>query len=950
MAATLQADSLIGRKPQLDNMRRWVAELTVGRGRAVLIEGEPGIGKSSLMRAAVKEAAAAGCQTLWGACDELSQAFPLLPLRDPLEAHATPERRPSITEVLRANVGPGNRVDVVATAVERVLAFIDELCTDSPMLLVVDDLQWADPATVLTVARLARSVRQLPLLLVGITRPVPRRDDLDALRRVLEPGGVLSLHSLSEAEVAEFVGEAVGGVPGDRLLRLAADATGNPLYLTELIDALVRGRALTVDDGQVEAARGHAPASLPAAIADRLEFLSMPARSVLRAAALLGADFSVTELAAVSGRRINELLPVLDEATLAGVIRHDDTEMAFRHPLIRTALYEGMAPAVRAAWHRDAAHALIDSGATADRVARQLLPTLDPHGGAAAPDGAAAAVEWLVDWLVDASQQLVGQAPGAAIPLLRHVIAGVPAGAPAHSLLTCRLVDALFRVGDPGGAADIATAALAHVTQPDLLVDLYWTLTQCRAIAGRSEESLDTLQRALDSPRIGVRDRARLLVLIARTQLGLGRVDTAGQVADQALDAATAAGDRWATAWALGVLTMAYGMRGETAAALPLFDRALATAEGDPSLTDLRLMVQINQAVALGDLDRYDDAIDAAQHVRRLADDSGNVVRLAQAQSVLGELLFDVGRWDDALAEIDVMADTAKHPAVECSDHGIAATIQLHRGDAAASRHLMDAERYAARIGDRIIGSLALARSLDREQAEEPAEALAVLLDGLAETAEEVEETADLLADAVRLAVTVGDQTAARTIVDRAEAVAEASNVPHRQAIAPHCRGLLDGDPSRLLEAAKHYEEAGRTLPRAQALEAAGVALADSGDIAGARAHFTDAFSLYTELGAAWDLARTQARFRGYGIRRGAHVRHRRSNQGWNSLTPTEVKIVGLVARGMSNPEIGTRLFLSRRTVQTHVSHVLSKLDLHSRIDIAREASQRDLTPQTRSD
>jgi DNA-binding CsgD family transcriptional regulator len=547
--------------------------------------------------------------------------------------------------------------------------------------------------------------------------------------------------------------------------------------------------------------------------------------------------------------------------------------------------------------------------------------------------------------LADTAQRLVGQAPRVAIPLLRWAVTGVPAGIAPHDLLACRLADALFRIGEAAGAAEVATGALAHVSHPDLLVDLHWTLAQCRALDGRSEESLATLQDALDSPGVGPQHRARLLVLTARTHRSLGRVDTAGQVADAALSEASAAGDRWATGWALGVKTIVHGMRGETAEALPLFDRALAVAEGDPALTDLRLVLQINQAVTLGDLDRYEDAISAAEQVRHLADDAGNVVRLAQAQSVLGELLFDVGRWDDALAEVDLVPGGSKDPVVECCDHGVAATIQLHRGDASAGHHLSDAEEYAARLGDRVIGSLTLAQSLDREQAEAPAEALAVLMDGLADTAEEMEQTTELLADAVRLAVTVGDPATARTIVSRAEAVAQASDVPHLQAIAPHCRGLFDHDPAPLLEAADHYETAGRPLPRAQALEAAGVALADVGDIAAARTHFTDAFALYSELGAGWDLARTQATFRAYGIRRGPHVRHRRANQGWSSLTPTELKIVALVARGMSNPQIAAHLFLSRRTVQTHVSHILAKLDLHSRIDIAREASRRDLTP-----
>src|SRR5207247_8947406 len=134
-------------------------------------------------------------------------------------------------------------------------------------------------------------------------------------------------------------------------------------------------------------------------------------------------------------------------------------------------------------------------------------------------------------------------------------------------------------------------------------------------------------------------------------------------------------------------------------------------------------------------------------------------------------------------------------------------------------------------------------------------------------------------------------------------------------AVGAHGRGLLDPDPSVLARAAEDYATAGRLLPHAQALEAAATALAEAGDVSGARARFTEAFAVYTGLGARWDLARTQATFRSYGIRRGPHAPHRRTDRGWDSLTPTELKIVELVARGMSNPRIATELFLSRRTV-----------------------------------
>ncbi|GAA4704398.1 LuxR family transcriptional regulator [Phytohabitans rumicis] len=887
------------------------------------------------MRAAADEAKSAGCQVFWASCDELSHAFPLLPLLDALEsAPVDSGGQAEILELLRIESAPGNGVDHVAAATERLLALVDELCTDIPVMLVVDDLQWADPATVQMLGRLVRSVRQLPLFVVGVMRPVPRREDLKALGRTIEPASRMRLHSLSEVEVGELVANAAGSTPGPRLLRLAAGAAGNPLYITELVAALDRAGALTTDNGTIEATGTKTPGSLAAVIADRLEFLSPAGRGTLRAAALLGVDFSVSELAMASGQTVTELMPVLDEAILAGVLRENDFALAFRHPLIRTALYEELPIAVRAAWHRDAARALADNGAPAERVARQLLPAFQDEGTAGVAD------EWMVQWLVDTGQRLVARAPGAAIPLLRRAVAAIPAGVAPHDLLACRLADALYRTGDAASAAEVATSALEYVTRPDYLVDLHWTLTQCRSMQGRAEEALAALDRALDGPMVGRQHRTRLLVLKARTQCLLGRVDTAGQVATTALAAATESGDRWATGWALGLQTVVQGMRGEAARSLPLFDRALAVAEGHPGLADLRLSLHINHAVALVHLDRLDAAIGAAEHGRQLADEAGNMVRLGQAQSVLGELLFLAGRWDDALVEIEPAPGASKSPVVECCDRGVAAVIRLHRGDPTAGQDLADAERYAAQLGDRVIGVLALAKSLNREQADDPVEALAVLMAGLSET-EDTETTADLLADAVRLAIEVGDFEAARTVVKQAEEVARTSDVPHHIALPPHCRGLLDRDPELLLSAAQHYEAAGRPLPRAQALEAAGAALAERGDVAGARAHFTTAFSLYSDLGAEWDLARTQAKFRSYGIRRGPHVRHRRADHGWSSLTPTEIKVAGLVADGMSNPQIAAHLFLSRRTVQTHVSHILAKLNLHSRTEIAREVSLR---------
>jgi DNA-binding CsgD family transcriptional regulator len=941
--ATL-AGALVGRDSETAMLVRCVTDVAGGRGDSVLIEGEPGVGKSALVRAALAEAVDVGCQVFWGAGDELGQALPLLPLLEALRVRepSTNPRRNTIVRLLRGELTADRDADVSAALAEQLLALVAEQCATVPTVLVIDDLQWADQASVALWGRLARSVRQVPLLLVGMMRPVPQRDDLLALRRAVDDTARLQLTGLTEAAVAQLVAALAGGQPDDKLLRLADGAAGNPLYVTELVAALARSSSLTVTGaGAAELTSGPAPSSLSAAIADRLGFVPGWVREVLRAAALLGVDFAVPDLATVLGRGVADLIPAVDEACAAGVLAESRNGLGFRHPMIRAALYDEIPAPVRAAWHRDAGRALAEAGAPADRVARQLLWAVDGSGGMTEPID-----DWMLRWLARTADLLVGQAPRAAADLLRRAVASSPVDSAQHDRLVGRLADALYRVGDAAGAEQVANRALAHAVEPDLLVDLHWTLAQCRMQAGRSAESLATLDRALAAPGIPARHRARLLVLAARTHDYLGEVETAGRVAAAALEAASEAGDIWAIGWALHVLTIVAIVQGRMADALPLFDRALAVTQADPALTDLRPLLQINRAIALRGLDRYEEAFAAARQARHLADQAGTVVRLVQAHCALGQLLFDTGRWDDALAEVEVLHDDLKEPGAACCDHGIAAVICFHRGEITAARaHLAAAVPYAQRIGNRVVGPLALARSLDCEQADALPEALATLTVEFADNKEELDNIEDLFADAVRLATKVGDMGTAKAVAGHAAALAAESEIPHRQANALYCRGLLDHDATRLLSAADRYRDASRPLLGAKALEAAAGAFVDDGDRGQARAAFTRAVEIYTSLGAATDVARLRTRFHAHGIRSGPHSKHRQARSGWDSLTPTEIKVAARVEEGLSNPDIAAKLFLSRRTVATHVSHILKKLDVHSRIDIAREAALRNRAP-----
>jgi DNA-binding NarL/FixJ family response regulator len=677
-------------------------------------------------------------------------------------------------------------------------------------------------------------------------------------------------------------------------------------------------------------------------------------------------------------------VPALDEARAMGVLADSGVGLAFRHPLIREALYAEMPASVRAAWHREAGHALASAGAAPDRVARQLLRALGSSGSAAreptgasdrltdvierpqpvaAPISASAGLaveierppvgpdstggsgpvdEWMMDWLAASADSLVGQAPAVAAELLAQAVASIPAGSAKHGWLAGRLADALYRTGERLAAERVAERALGYASDPDLLVDLHWTLTQCRIRSGSADESLATLDRALDSPGVSAKHRARLLVLAARTYLYLGELGAAGRRADGALASAQEVEDAWATGWALHVLALGAMMRGDLTDALPLYDRGLTVTETDPGLTDLGLLLQINKAVTLCNLNRYDEALATAERARQLAGQAGTAVRLGQAHGILSQLFFETGRWDEAMAEIDTVPTDLKEASAASDEFGIAATIKFHRNEPAVARgYLGAAEPYASRVGQQSIPPLILGRSLDREQAGDLPAALAVLTVAFDGSPDDLAAIEDLLMDGVRLALKTGHRSAAQTLAGRAAALADGSQIPHRQANALYCRGMVDQDPETLLAAAQRYADGGRPLPRAKALEAAAECLVEVEDRVGARLAFEQAMEVYEFLGAEADLNRVQAEFRGYGIRRGPHSKHRRAQNGWESLTDAELKVAAFVEEGLSNPDIAARLMLSRRTVATHVSHILKKLELASRTDIARESALR---------
>jgi len=195
-------------------------------------------------------------------------------------------------------------------------------------------------------------------------------------------------------------------------------------------------------------------------------------------------------------------------------------------------------------------------------------------------------------------------------------------------------------------------------------------------------------------------------------------------------------------------------------------------------------------------------------------------------------------------------------------------------------------------------------------------------------------------ADLVRLALAAGDIGRARDVSAAVTEVASGNEVPWMTGAALRCQGLVEDDAEILQAAAVACARGSRPLQLALASEDAGAAFARQGRLDRARPLLDQALGIYERLGAARDLARAEATLREAGIRRGRRGTRGRPQTGWASLTPAEHAVAGLVAEGLTNPQIGERLYISHRTVQTHLAHMFAKLDIATRAQLAVDVTR----------
>ena len=943
----LPGRALIGRDAELVAVRALLAEAVAGHGGAVLVEGEAGIGKTALLEAGLVDADELGCQVLRGACDELTRRFPLSAMLAALGAQedsADPRR----AAAARALSSPGDAVglgvllaagDPVMAAVEQLVDLVDRLCADGPAVLLVEDLNWADEASLILWQRLIRSVAQLPLLLAASCRSVPAPPALGRLRGELRrsPGGVLiSLGGLPADEVARLAEELVGRPPGERLAEHLASASGNPLYVRELLDAFERSGTLREDAGSGsldvrpddQGPARAAVVSLSRVIVERLDSLTAETRQTLVTAALLGPVFSVGDLAVVSGRAPTELVGTIEEAVAAAVLESAGARLRFRHGLLRQGLYESVPLALRVALHQHAISALIAADVSAERVAELLLPVL------AEADG------WELGWIVEHGGDLIDRAPEIAAELLGHALDRLETGDRRRAQVQDTLLPVCFYLRRVEQAERIARDILSVGTEPERAGRAYWFLAHNHMYhTGKVEEALATLAEALDGDRLDPLWRARLGALRSAVFAMQHRRPQARAEAELALGEGERLCDPQTGGWALHTLSLLSMQEDDLVAATDLAGRALELIGGDGEMSGLRLLVGSNRFAWLADQDRFAEAEQGARQVLAQAERSWTP-RMGSIRLRVAEMAYVRGHWDDAQSELEQSAEFPTARLITAVRLSYQALIAAHRDDwegAAAHFEALAAPEYLAEwvAGVRPV---VMARILEVERTGSAERIIEMLAPRLTIGGELGPGWQLLVPDLARAAVQHGDERTLQVVRELCATPMPQGRSPERRAGIVWSSGLLDRDPGSVLTAAAYFRGAQRLPWLGKALEDAAVLQAAAGQLASARETLAEALQVYAGLGAVWDTRRALARIRPYGVRPGVRGARRRPKNGWEALTDTEARIAELVSRGLSNPDIAGQLQLSRRTVGNHVSHILMKLQVSSRREVAELA------------
>lgn len=961
--------SFVGRAHELHVLDDLLTAVDERRSRAVEIVGPAGIGKSRLLAALAERAERRGHLVLAGSGAELEQDLPFWVFADALDAYVEalePRRWERLGPAVRGDLGQilpavaAHEGSAPGATHERHRAhramrlLLEHLATATPLVLVLDDFHWADPASIdLLVALLHRPPRAGVLLALA-ARPAQLPTRLAAALDRAHRSGDLERLALGELSLDE-----ARSLVGARADELFAEAGGNPFYLEHLA-RVAADRVPAAPGGDVTLGGVDVPPMVAAALREELLLLGEAERAVLDGAAAAGDPFDIDHAAAAAGMDEPAALAALDELVRLDLVRPGDAprRFRFRHPIVRRAVYEATPSGWRIGAHARVAALLAQRGAPATARAHHV------ERSAAEGDLDAVAV------LREAAGETRLRAPATAARWFESAARLLPSGAdPAERVeLLLAAAEGLTATGRFARSHDLLLGCLRALPPGPgaLRTRVATACARVEHLLGRHEQAHERLIAALDELP-DERSSDGVALMIELTLDGLHRMSYAAMRSwgARAASAARDLDDDALRAAALAVAARAAAVPGATVEAERLRSEAAALVD---ALSDDVLARRLDASTYLAGaelyLQRFADARRHGERTLRVARATGQGQQFPHVLGLLATCTYVQGRLADAVEVVDAGIDAARLTgAAQPLGWALYARsrLALALGDVelalSTAQEAVDVTDDGTPSHHHSHAAFALAEAWLELGKPERAIGLLEASTGGAELPLAAASFRALFLEALlRARLALDDRDGARRAVDAAAENAAATALPLSAAWADRSAARLalrDGDPGRAAAlataAAERFEEREAPIEAAISWTVVGTALALAGDREGAVARLAPAAAQLDACGAVRhrDRAERELRRLGQRVRRRPTPAAGEGEGAVASLTARELEIARLIVDRRTNRQIAEALLLSPKTVETHIRNIFGKLGAGSRVEVAQIVERADRLSRT---
>jgi len=908
---------LVGREGELSQALAILRQAARrGDGAIVLVTGEAGLGKTVFMRSVAERARLTGYAVGIGKAEEIGQIAPGAPLLVALRSGG----HPLLSAKEFGALAPLHSEPL--WLIDRIADLLDEHSQQAPILIVIDDYQWADPLSRFAVRTLAGRMVGLPVVWL-----LASRGDAGELAADLSLGTIdqvtvrrIQLTPLDAEDIDAVAARILGAAPTGETRRRLRGVDGNPFLAVQLAEAVALASAHGASDLML-------PATLVAAVGSRLYRISPAAQTLVHLVAVWGRPLGVRDATALlEPDSAGDLSTWIAAGVSADLLVSPGQQVAIRHDLIRESVYAGMPGAVRVALHRQCAEYLLATGHELAEVAPHM------QASASAGDERAVAV------LADTAEESVAAMPETAARLMGQAFALLPPGHPRWLEVGERYAEILGQVQHAGAAITVVDTLLARTTDAGRRARLQVIAARALWLAGAPAKIIDRVEAASAEPGIPAELRARLAGFRALAATRAGTAESASRAAQSVLAEARRLDDHPAGQVALQAL-------GEIARNELRHEDALSRFRALGQHGDGHYLAQETAALRL--LDRFDEAQDVMDAAERTADGHRETVDPSLAEAQMWQD-FMLGRFDEAevgartLARLSDELGTSTHRLETAMVLILTAII---RGDTAAAREHLDRAERDDRSDDIVrTPRLRLCRSLLAGLDGNPAEGVRIVkpvMSRASSTRSYWPRLPEWMRVHTGLAVAAGDTAFARESVARATTAAERNPGSVSLAgLALQVRGLAHREAGLLAQAVDRLEGSPRFMLLASALADHGAVLLADGDRDAGVVALERALSVYGAHGAVGPAASVARKLQAAGVSTGPSAAPRPS-KGWAALTAAELAVAELISSGHTNRLAARALGISPNTVSTHLRSIFAKLDVRSRVQLANSWNSR---------